>query len=851
MKQALTAIIFLISCNIFGQQLRGFVQDRNGNSLECVSVSFLNEKDEVLYFTFSDENGLFLYDTKISLAAKYIAVSCIGYTTLRESVQQFLEKDSKIVLQESAYQLPSFAVTKQRIEEKNDTLVFDVASFANVHDKSIGDVISKMPGLEVRGNGQILYEGIPINKFYIEGLDLMGGKYGIANKNINHRKIKEVEVLRNHQPKAVLRESVLSDRAAINLILGDETKGASTYSTNTGGGYGDKYLYYARILMMRFFKTKQNLTLFKADNIGLNSATELIEQNMGDMITETEPHGSWMSAPFLPNIDIELQRYRKNNTAIVSSNNLVKIDSTTIIRSQIHYINDNDKFEHLTQINYFLANGNNLTIDQSDKGKMAENTLELCLDLQRNSNKSYFQEKLTIKADRSSYRNNMTNYKNSVDIDTRIENIYIINNIEKTFKINESKKVASFMSSTTYNQIPSRTSLINGNSERLKQEYLRSLNQMSMNVKLAKRLHFSQNISILLQHDRGAVIATQEEKKTQSLSRSRWSYELETQYAMFRAIYKIKARINAQYSSFESKTKKDQWFQVEKPSLSGSANYTINHSNKLSFGYVFSTNSYSLEELFNADFHQDFQTIRVNQTTAREHKPFHYGNISYRYENPIAGINFRMAGTAMLSRQSQLSYRSFEDIFIISNTIDHKNEEAQYTLSSSISKALLFMKSFLKLEGTASRNTGVKYYHNDFADFNLDKLSIGLDFDIQPLRFLSLEMGMRTNTIAINAPIRRTQRLSSYIVNIAVPINRNLTFSLKNSARKSGYVEKTFFFSNFEADYSKGKFGLSMRVKNILNCKSYDYEMVTEDYVYSISYGLRPREIIISIKYEL
>ena len=38
-------------------------------------------------------------------------------------------------------------------------------------------VIANMPGLSVAGNGTITYQGKAINKFYIEGMDLMGNKY--------------------------------------------------------------------------------------------------------------------------------------------------------------------------------------------------------------------------------------------------------------------------------------------------------------------------------------------------------------------------------------------------------------------------------------------------------------------------------------------------------------------------------------------------------------------------------------------------------------------------------------------------------------------------------------------------
>lgn len=40
-----------------------------------------------------------------------------------------------------------------------------------------------MPGIDVASNGKIQYQGIDINKFYIEGNDLLGGKYGLIGQN--------------------------------------------------------------------------------------------------------------------------------------------------------------------------------------------------------------------------------------------------------------------------------------------------------------------------------------------------------------------------------------------------------------------------------------------------------------------------------------------------------------------------------------------------------------------------------------------------------------------------------------------------------------------------------------------
>ncbi|WP_290448608.1 carboxypeptidase-like regulatory domain-containing protein, partial [uncultured Muribaculum sp.] len=73
--------------------------------------------------------------------------------------------------------LKEVTVKADRIREQGDTITYNVGSFAQQQDRSIGDVLKRMPGIDVAKNGKIQYQGEDINKFYIEGSDLLGGKY--------------------------------------------------------------------------------------------------------------------------------------------------------------------------------------------------------------------------------------------------------------------------------------------------------------------------------------------------------------------------------------------------------------------------------------------------------------------------------------------------------------------------------------------------------------------------------------------------------------------------------------------------------------------------------------------------
>ena len=113
--------------------------------------------------------------------------------------------DGKIFLDSEDFRLQEVKVSAQRIEQKKDTLVYSVAGFSQPQDRSIADVIAKMPGMEVNPNGQISFNGKSINKFYIEGMDLMNDRYALASNNISKKRVKSVEVLQNHQPIEMLR----------------------------------------------------------------------------------------------------------------------------------------------------------------------------------------------------------------------------------------------------------------------------------------------------------------------------------------------------------------------------------------------------------------------------------------------------------------------------------------------------------------------------------------------------------------------------------------------------------------------------------------------------------------------
>ncbi|WP_303274199.1 carboxypeptidase-like regulatory domain-containing protein, partial [uncultured Duncaniella sp.] len=178
------------------------VEMLTGKSIPGANVIAKNLNGKLIGFSSSDEKGKFSLKINEPVDSLFINATMLGYKpyTAKARVDG---TPFTILMEEGALQLQEVVVKADRIRENGDTITYNVGSFAQKQDKTIGDVLKRMPGIDVANNGKIQYQGTDINRFYIEGNDLLGGKYGIATNGISHDDIGAVEVMENHQPMQV------------------------------------------------------------------------------------------------------------------------------------------------------------------------------------------------------------------------------------------------------------------------------------------------------------------------------------------------------------------------------------------------------------------------------------------------------------------------------------------------------------------------------------------------------------------------------------------------------------------------------------------------------------------------
>lgn len=163
-------LIFLVLCSlpVMSQVLvSGHIVDDEMKPMSSVIVKRLHNK--MLNYTMSDNNGMFSIKAEIGDSLNF---SMLGFESQQIVVKNYTNPLT-IKMKSGAIALEEVYVKSDKVYERGDTVSYLVSAFANSNDKSIGDVIAKIPGFDVdKISGKISYEGKPISKFYIEGLDM-------------------------------------------------------------------------------------------------------------------------------------------------------------------------------------------------------------------------------------------------------------------------------------------------------------------------------------------------------------------------------------------------------------------------------------------------------------------------------------------------------------------------------------------------------------------------------------------------------------------------------------------------------------------------------------------------------
>lgn len=393
MKLALVILLSLFSLSVFPQtEISGRVLDATTRKPVDAATITLHPKGSanILSYTMTDKEGTF--SLKRSTMPDFVTITVRAMTietqskTVKSSVGfvEFLVKETVTELKEVIVQAP-------KIRQLGDTIHYDVSSFLDETDKSIGDVLKKLPGVQVLSSGQILYQNKAISKFYVEGLDLLKGKYGIATNNIDAKNVASVQVLENHQPIKALKDMEIPEEAAINLKLKKSALGAFFATAQLSLGLLWPLLS-NELVGMRFTQKQQNMLVYKGDNTGRDIAQELISF-YGDSDDATTSFLNVVS-PSPPNIN--RQHFLFNDAHLGSLNDLRTFKKDLTLTTNINYLFDKHKRDSYARRDIFAGNGDNIRIEEDMDSRLLKRELEGAITLESNTDNYFLNNKLNL-----------------------------------------------------------------------------------------------------------------------------------------------------------------------------------------------------------------------------------------------------------------------------------------------------------------------------------------------------------------------------------------------------------------------------------------------------------------------
>jgi hypothetical protein len=268
MKKYLLVIALLITGVTSAQiKLTGVVKDSIGQPLEMANVIALNTETNVLdSYGFTDSDGNYKLSLKPN-STYSIRASYIGNKT---SDIKIITKDISIIkdiVLLSDTNLNEVNITYKIPISIGDTLVYDADSFKTGTEKKLGEVLKRLPGVEVNADGEIEVEGKKVGKIMVDGKDFFDGDTKIATKNIPASAIDKVEILKNfsevNQLKGVQDNS---DNVAINIRLKAGKKNFWFGEVNAGIGGDSRHLANPKLF---YYSPKYSINLISdLNNIG-------------------------------------------------------------------------------------------------------------------------------------------------------------------------------------------------------------------------------------------------------------------------------------------------------------------------------------------------------------------------------------------------------------------------------------------------------------------------------------------------------------------------------------------------------------------------------------------------------
>jgi hypothetical protein len=238
--------LFLLPISIYSQiEIRGLVSGSNGEPIFYATITLLNKSDStIVSYDLTNDKGE--YTIKADKKGIYIVrANCLGYETQNKYIeiqgQDITDIDFELNVSHVSLEEVVVQGRKTGIQHLKDTVSYDPKVFKDGTEKNLGDVLNKLPGIQVDDKGNIRAQGKRVDKVLLNGQDFFGSNTQIATQNLSADIADKVNVLNNYSEYSLLGGFQSGEQTVINVDVDRKWYGKLSGELNTSGGIEDKY----------------------------------------------------------------------------------------------------------------------------------------------------------------------------------------------------------------------------------------------------------------------------------------------------------------------------------------------------------------------------------------------------------------------------------------------------------------------------------------------------------------------------------------------------------------------------------------------------------------------------------
>lgn len=863
--------LLFISPKIYTQNVvSGRVLDEKNNPIYGAIVTISNNEKVILNFVYTDSFGGYKIDLKNKIDSSfYITINMLGYEIVTQTLSSN-KTEYNFQLRIKADELKEIVVVPP-IQWKGDTIIYNVEKFSMEEDRSILDVLKRMPGISIDDDGKISFNGELISNLYFQGDELMDGRYGAAIKVIKKEMIKNVEVLLNHQSIKVLQNKKSSDAISLNLTFTDENSWKVNNELILQAGIPRLYAIELNSVLLN--KTIKSINSIQTNNIGSDfssslsrlAASSLYESNISSAFLNT----STISPPPIPK-----NYYSFNQSQSLSLNTSFSNSKDDQWKLNVVLYKDKIRSTYYNQTEWYDAE-TSIYYVENQKNNFSPYSLSSTLTYQANQEKYFLLNRLSFEKEILKSRNELTTASLQMHQHLRNEPVSIKNISDYKPQISL-KGVLSFQWKMIYNNRNEslfideglHPSLINNGIpyDQLTQEvrHPQIFNEINIEYFLQQN-KFRQGYKLLFSYDKKRLEST--------LSKdfeNHWSKWEEAQNDILWKHYLMQAEAN--YSWVKSKrydislkipiTKHyiqyDQLSYLDKSQInkfwftpSFRFEYYIRANQDINFNAGLINNISNIQSIYRGPILTNYLTIISNESSLLETNQRQM-SLSYRLKKPIQ--MFFLNTSLMYSHQKNNAIYSMDLSDNIQKTVllPIENDLVIKRIQLNMNKYSFKIKSNLTFSSTYSNNLSEQLINDKLSKVNIENMRNGLDLETRIL-----------NAIQINYKIYyqySTMKIEKHSLSNFKQVQQQFKFSLfplkhlelsnetKWAMNKNHLKQRnSYLFTDLFLKYHIQKWRTNIEISclNIANEKTYETFSLNTGYRSHSIYELRGRMILL------